>query len=128
MYMQLTIALSLAALASMFLIASCGMAPIDAADTIYLGADIITMVDVQPSAEALAVKGSAILAVGKRADIEKTDMGEATKVVALGGTALLPASSTRTATTTTRFWSPTRQSSRLHRPAPAKTLRASSPH
>jgi predicted amidohydrolase YtcJ len=74
----------------MFLIASCGMAPIDAADTIYLGADIITMVDVQPSAEALAVKGSAILAVGKRADIEKTDMGEATKVVALGGTALLP--------------------------------------
>jgi predicted amidohydrolase YtcJ len=90
MYMKLTIPLSLVALASTFLIASCGKAPIDAADTIYLGGDIITMVDAQPSAEALAVKGGAILAVGKRADIEKAHTGEATKVVDLGGKTLLP--------------------------------------
>jgi predicted amidohydrolase YtcJ len=73
-----------------FLIASCDRAPIDAADTIYFGGDIVTMVDAQPSAEALALKGGAILAVGNRVDIEKAHMGEATKIVDLGGRTLLP--------------------------------------
>jgi predicted amidohydrolase YtcJ len=88
--MKLTNPLLLPAAVCIFLIASCDRAPIDAADTIYFGGDIITMVDAQPSAEALAVKGGAILAVGNRVDIEKAHMGEATKVVDLGGKTLLP--------------------------------------
>ena len=39
----------------------------DAADTIYVGGDIVTINDKQPSADALAVKGGKILAVGARA-------------------------------------------------------------
>ena len=44
-------------------------APIDAAETIYAGGDIVTMNDEQASAEALAVKGGRIIAVGSRADL-----------------------------------------------------------
>lgn len=61
-----------------------------AADTIYTGGDIITINDKQPSAEALAVKGGKIVAVGPRADVEKAYKGVTTKVVDLGGKALLP--------------------------------------
>jgi predicted amidohydrolase YtcJ len=61
-----------------------------AADTIYTGGDIITINDQQPSAEALAVKGGKIVAVGPRADVEKAYKGVTTKVVDLGGKVLLP--------------------------------------
>lgn len=88
--MKLTTPLLLLAAVSIFLIASCNRAPIDAADTIYFGGDFITMVDEQPNAEALAVKDGVILAVGNRANIEKSHMGEDTKVVDLGGKTLLP--------------------------------------
>jgi hypothetical protein len=64
--------------------------PIDAADTIYVGGDIVTVNDAQPSAEALAVKDGKILAVGPRAQVEKGHKGRATKVVDLAGKALLP--------------------------------------
>ena len=40
------------------------------ADVIYVGGDIVTVDDAQPSAEALAVKDGKILAVGTRADVE----------------------------------------------------------
>jgi hypothetical protein len=63
---------------------------VDAADAIYTGGDIITVNDKQPAAEALAVKGGRILAVGTRADIEKAHKGTSTRVVDLGGKALLP--------------------------------------
>jgi len=74
--------------------ASSAIAPapvaVDAADTLYIGGDIVTVDDRQPTAEALAVKGGKIVAVGSRADIEKAHKGAATKVVDLGGKALLP--------------------------------------
>jgi len=63
---------------------------VDAADTIYTGGEIVTVNDKQPSAEALAVKGGKIVAVGTRADVEKAHKGANTMVVDLGGKALLP--------------------------------------
>lgn len=60
------------------------------ADAIYVGGDIITVNDSQPSAEALAVKDGRILAVGTRSQIERTHKGRATTVVDLGGHTLLP--------------------------------------
>jgi predicted amidohydrolase YtcJ len=65
--------------------------PIDAADVIYAGGDIVTVNDRQPTAEALAVKGTRILAVGSLADVEKLHKGAGTRLVDLGGKALLPA-------------------------------------
>ena len=62
-----------------------------AADTIYVGGDIVTVNDTQPGAEALAIKDGKILAVGTRTDIEGAHKGDATKVVDLQGKALLPA-------------------------------------
>jgi len=55
------------------------------ADTIYVGGDIVTINDAQPTAEALAVKGGKILAVGARADVESAHKGDTTKVVDLAG-------------------------------------------
>ena len=63
----------------------------DFADTIYFGGDIVTINDLQPTAEAVAVKDSKLLAVGARAEIEKNYKGTSTKVVDLGGKTLLPA-------------------------------------
>ncbi len=60
------------------------------ADTIYAGGQIVTIIDAQPTAEALAVKDGRILAVGSRADIEKAHQGPQTRVVDLSGKALLP--------------------------------------
>ncbi len=60
------------------------------ADTIYVGGDIVTINDAQPTAEALAVKGGRILAVGARADVESAHKGDATKIVDLAGKTLLP--------------------------------------
>jgi predicted amidohydrolase YtcJ len=88
--MKLTIPLALVALVGVFLIAGCERAPLDTADTIYVGGDIITIVDAQPSAEALAVKDGKILAVGKRAGIERAHKGPDTSTVDLGSKALLP--------------------------------------
>jgi predicted amidohydrolase YtcJ len=65
-------------------------AQIDAAEIIYVGGDIVTINDSQPSAEALAVKGGKILAVGARADVEKAHKGASTQVVDLGGKTLMP--------------------------------------
>jgi hypothetical protein len=61
-----------------------------AADTIYLGGDIVTLNDAQPSADALAVKDGKILAVGARTEIESAHKGETTRIVDLAGKALLP--------------------------------------
>ena len=62
-----------------------------AADVIYAGGDIITMNDAQPSAEAVAVKDGAILAVGGRSSIEGLHKGPDTLVIDLAGRTLLPA-------------------------------------
>lgn len=60
------------------------------ADAIYVGGSIVTVNDIQPSAEALAVKDGKILAVGAQADIEKAHKGKTTRMVDLAGKALLP--------------------------------------
>ena len=60
------------------------------ADTIYVGGDIVTINDAQPTAEALAMKSGKILAVGARAEVESAHRGDTTKVVDLAGKTLLP--------------------------------------
>jgi predicted amidohydrolase YtcJ len=59
------------------------------ADAIYHGGDVITMDDKNPTAEAVAIKGGKILAVGTKADVLKFK-GDATKLIDLSGKALLP--------------------------------------
>ena len=62
----------------------------ETADTIYHNGSIVTMAGKQPTyVEALAVKDGKILSVGAKDDVLKTK-GDATKVVDLGGKALLP--------------------------------------
>jgi predicted amidohydrolase YtcJ len=63
---------------------------VDLADTIYTGGDTVTMNDLQPSAEALAVEGGRIVAVGACDDVEKAHKGRSTKLVHLDGKTLLP--------------------------------------
>jgi len=60
------------------------------ADWIYIGGDIVTVNDAQPSAETVAVKDGKILAVGSRAEIEKAHKGATTQIVDLAGNTLLP--------------------------------------
>lgn len=59
-----------------------------APDTIYLG-DVVTMDAARPAAEAVAVKGQTIVAVGDRATVLALK-GRTTRVVDLGQKALLP--------------------------------------
>ncbi len=60
------------------------------ADTIYHNGSILTMAGKKPTyVEALAVKDGKILSVGAKDDVLKTK-GDATKIVDLGGKALLP--------------------------------------
>ncbi len=66
-------------------------AALEPADTIFFGGQIVTVNDAQPSAEALAVRGGKIAAVGTRAEIERAHKGAATKLVDLGGKTLIPA-------------------------------------
>ena len=64
--------------------------PDKAADTLYLGGDILTMKGEQPSyAEAVAVKDGKILFVGSKAEALKLK-GDGTEIRDLGGKALLP--------------------------------------
>lgn len=65
--------------------------PVNPADTIYFGGNIITMSDAQPTVEAVAVRDGKILALGARAEIEQANLGSDTKLVDLGGRTLLPA-------------------------------------
>ncbi len=59
------------------------------AEAIYAGGPIVTMNDAQPTAEAVAVRGGRILAVGTRQQVEAT-RGPGTRMVNLEGRALLP--------------------------------------
>ena len=89
--MKIALALSLSVLIGMGLTTASHSAPANQADTIYLGGDIVTMNDSQPTAEAVAVKDGKLLAVGELVEIEKANKGPATKMVDLGGKTLLPA-------------------------------------
>ena len=59
------------------------------ADLIYSGGPILTMNDAAPSAEAVAVRGGRILALGTRAQMEAT-RGPGTRMVNLEGRTMLP--------------------------------------
>ena len=61
----------------------------ETADAIYHGGPILTVNDLQPRAEAVAVKGGRILAVGIKDDVLKTK-GDATRLVDLGGKTMIP--------------------------------------
>jgi predicted amidohydrolase YtcJ len=58
---------------------------------IYVGGDILTMSDAQPTVEALALKDGLIIAAGSRAEIEASLAGPDTVIVDLEGKTLLPA-------------------------------------
>jgi predicted amidohydrolase YtcJ len=72
------------------LLAAVALAAIPPADVIYVDGPILTMVDGQAPAEALAVRNGRIAAVGKKAEVLAL-RGPATRVVTLGKRALLPA-------------------------------------
>jgi predicted amidohydrolase YtcJ len=59
------------------------------AEAIYAGGPILTMNDAMPTAEAVAIRGGRILAVGSRAQVEAT-RGPGTRAVDLGGRTMLP--------------------------------------
>jgi len=59
------------------------------ADTIYRGGPIVTVNDVQPAAEAVAVKGGKIIAVGSESDA-LAHRGDATRIIDLEGRTMLP--------------------------------------
>lgn len=59
------------------------------ADLVFYGGPVITLDEAQPVAEALAVRGDRIVAVGDREDIAGLS-GDGTRVVDLEGRALLP--------------------------------------
>lgn len=74
----------------MVLLANCGAepdAPAGVADVVFRGANIVTMEE--GNAEAVAVSGDRIVAVGAREDIDDF-IGAGTRVVDLGERALLP--------------------------------------
>jgi predicted amidohydrolase YtcJ len=59
------------------------------ADAIYTGGDIVTVNELQPRAEAVAIKGGRIVAVGYRDEVMKFK-GDNTRIVDLAGNTLLP--------------------------------------
>jgi predicted amidohydrolase YtcJ len=59
------------------------------ADSIFHGATIVTVDAARPEAEALAVKGGRILAVGDRAAVD-AHAGPGTEIIDVGGKTLLP--------------------------------------
>jgi predicted amidohydrolase YtcJ len=88
---EIRTALAISVLIMAGLLAACtSEKPMAAADTLYVGGDIITVNDAQPTAEAVAVKDGKILAVGSRAEIEKAHKDAATQIVDLDGRTLAP--------------------------------------
>lgn len=76
-------------IAAILSLPGCTVDTYPSADTIYVGGDILTMNDAQPTAEAVAVRGGEILAVGLEADVMKT-RGAETTLTDLGGATLMP--------------------------------------
>jgi hypothetical protein len=70
-------------------LAGTSLAATPLADSIYRGGSVLTMNDAAPAAEAVAVRGGRIAAVGSEAEVMKL-RGKATKVVDLAGRTLLP--------------------------------------
>ena len=64
--------------------------PEQAADTIYVGGNIVTVNDVQPTADAVAIKDGKILMVGTRAEVEAMHKASSTSEIDLAGKTLVP--------------------------------------
>ncbi len=60
------------------------------ADAIYFGGPIVTVDDRRPSAEAVAVRGGKIVAVGSRRDVERAQKGRKTRMIDLAGRTMIP--------------------------------------
>ena len=60
------------------------------ADAIYFGGPIVTVDDRRPGAEAVAVAGGRIIAVGSRRDVERTRKGPGTRMIDLAGRTMVP--------------------------------------
>lgn len=60
------------------------------ADAIYFGGPIVTVDDRRPGAEAVAVAGGRIVAVGTRGDVERTRKGPGTRMIDLAGRTMVP--------------------------------------
>jgi predicted amidohydrolase YtcJ len=75
---------------SLFFIQSCGGKEVkEHADLVLINGVVATMEDSNPSAEAIAVKGEKIFAVGSNSEIKKY-IDDSTKVIDLGGKFLMP--------------------------------------
>ena len=75
---------TLLAIAAGFMQSLALAAPVTPADAIYTGGTIVTVNEFQPQAEAVAVRGGRIVAVGYRDEVMKMK-GARTRVVDLGG-------------------------------------------
>ena len=64
-------------------------APVPPADVIYTGGNIVTVNELQPRAEAIAVQGGRIVAVGYRDEVMKLQVAK-TRIVDLGSKTLVP--------------------------------------
>jgi hypothetical protein len=60
------------------------------ADAIWFGGPIVTLDDEHPTAEAVAVRGGKIVAVGSRAAVEKGRKGPRTRMIDLSGRTMIP--------------------------------------
>jgi len=81
--------LALAAATTLAVACAAPPAPPPAADVIFRGPHILTMDPARPAAEAVAVRGETIVAVGNAREVER-HQGPATRTVELGERALLP--------------------------------------
>ncbi len=80
--------LCLSLLVSCFLMASCTVKK-EAADLVLTNGKIVTMGEAMPEAEALAVRGGYIVAMGSSSDIQAY-IGDATEVIDLAGQLAIP--------------------------------------
>lgn len=79
----------LLAIAASFVQSLALAAPVTPADAIYSGGTIVTVNELQPQVEAVAVRGGRIVAAGYRDEVMKVK-GAKTRVVDLGGRTLVP--------------------------------------
>jgi hypothetical protein len=82
----------LATIALVATVSSAASARAQTADTIYTGGAIVTINDKQPTAEAVAVKGGKIVAVGTRTEVEKAHKGTSTTARTSTVSAMVPSS------------------------------------
>lgn len=76
--------------AAIFVLAAATAAAAEKADLIYFGGPIVTVDDKNPTAEAVAIKGGKILAVGAADQIMGAHKGNQTKLQDLAGHTMIP--------------------------------------